>query len=43
MKIRMNAQEQNNEYSNSKQRERKEHKNFRELRKNRNNRWQSAD
>ena len=43
MKIRMNAQEQPNEYSNSKQKERKEHKNFRELRKNRNNRWQSAD
>ena len=43
MKIRMNAQEQRNEYSNSKQKERKEHKNFRELRKNRNNRWQSAD
>ena len=43
MKIRMNAQEQNNEYSNSKQKERKEHKNFRDLRKNRNNRWQSAD
>lgn len=33
MKIRMNAQEQHNEYSNSKQKERKEHKNFRELRK----------
>lgn len=43
MKTRMNAQEQNNEYSNSKQKERKAHKELRNLRKNRNKRWQSAD
>lgn len=43
MKIRMNAQEHHNEYINSKQKERKAHKELRNLRKNRNNRWQSAD
>ena len=43
MKIRMTKNVEQNEYSNNRRKEREEHKKFRQLRKERNNRWQSVD